>query len=102
MCNSLVLGILLAFDNCYILDKCLVCLVLQVKPFSQLTYDFSCGNIPFEMLAFTFNVYYSKDVCISLYYQLQTSADSEQIYRSGLNFQRIFPTTLFSISVKNN
>ena len=32
-------------------------------------------------------------VRISLYYQLQTSALSERIYRSSLNFKRIFPTS---------
>ena len=41
-------------------------------------------------------------VCISLYYQLQTPADSESIYRSSLNFQRIFPTSRSPISVKSN
>ena len=39
-------------------------------------------------------------VRISLYYQLQTTADSERIYRSSLNVQRIFPTLLSPISVK--
>ena len=29
-------------------------------------------------------------------------ADSERIYRSSLNFQRIFPTSLSPISVKSN
>ena len=39
---------------------------------------------------------------ISLYYQLQTPADFEWIYRSSLNFQKIFPTSLSLISVKSN
>ena len=32
--------------------------------------------------------------CASLYYQLQTPADSEWIDRSSYNLQRIFPTSL--------
>ena len=40
-------------------------------------------------------------VRISLYYQFQTPAESERIYRSSLNIQGIFPTSQSLISVKS-
>ena len=41
-------------------------------------------------------------VRISLYYQIQTHADSEIMYRLSLNFQRIFSTSPSPISVESN